>query len=163
MMEPITCLQGAQALVQLAKYDPDGEGLTSLQVQKILYFANMLYIGKHGPDNPLIRGKFLTWVYGPAVRELYERMSRYERSLVEEEVFEDIFPIMNDDKKPTEEKYRPHVEVLKEAYERWGKQDSYKLIGISHWKKGAWRKSVRDGEEEIDNELIKEEYHARYG
>ena len=162
-MEPITCLQGAQALVQLAEADPDGEGLTNLQVQKTLYFANMLYIGKYGPDNPLIRGKFLTWVYGPAVRELHERMSRYEKDFVKAEVFDDIRPIMDEDKEPTEERYRPHLDVLKEAYKRWGKQDPYKLIGISHWKKGAWRKSVGDGEEEIGNELIKEEYHARYG
>ena len=163
-MEPITCLQGAQALVQLAEADPDGEGLTNLQVQKILYFANMLHIGTNGPDNPLIRGRFLTWVYGPAVRELYEHMSRCEKNPVEAAVFDDIVPIMDKDtKEPKEEKYRSHVDVLKKAYEIWGKYSPYKLIGISHWKEGAWRSSVRGGKKEIDNELIKEEYHARYG
>ena len=162
-MERITCLQGAQVLVQLAEKDPDSEGLTNLQIQKILYFANMLYIGKYGRNNPLIRGKFLTWVYGPAIRELHERMSRYKKDFVEAEVFDDIRSIMDEDKKPREEKYRPHVDVLKEAYEIWGKYSPYKLIGISHWKEGAWRNSVRGGMEEIDNELIEEEYHARYG
>ena len=123
----------------------------------------MPHIGKYGSDNPLIRGKFLTWVYGPAVRELYERTSRHENGFVQAEVFNDILPVMKRNKEPMEEKYRPHVEVLNKAYERWGKQPPYKLIGISHWKKGAWRKSVRDDEEEIGNKLIKEEYHARYG
>ena len=33
-MKPITCLQGAQVPVQLAK--AEGEGLTNLQIQKIL-------------------------------------------------------------------------------------------------------------------------------
>ncbi|MCY4049789.1 MAG: DUF4065 domain-containing protein [Hyphomicrobiales bacterium] len=106
-----------------------GEGLTNLQVQKILYFANMLHIGTNGPDNPLIRGRFLTWVYGPAVRELYEHMSRCEKNPVETAVFDDIVPIMDKDtKEPKEEKYRSHVDILKKAYEIWGKYSPYKLI-----------------------------------
>ena len=133
-----------------------------MQVQKILYFANMLFIGRSGHDNPLIEDKFLTWVYGPAVDLLYERIKRYGKDSVKREAFDDIIPIMNEDTQEPEEGYKTHVEVLKDAYKRWGKFDSYKLVGISHWRKGAWKKSVDSEEKEISNILIKEEFDARY-
>ena len=160
-MKPITCLQGAQTLAQLAEVE--GKSLTHLQIQKILYFANMLHIGKHGPDNPLIEEKFLTWVYGPAVDLLYERLKKYEGGPVEKNAFDDIVPVMDKNTQEAREGYQTHVEILKDALIRWGDFTSYKLVGISHWQKGAWRNSVREGEKEIDNDLIEEEFHARYG
>lgn len=160
-MKPITCLQGAQVLVQLAK--AEGEGLTNLQIQKILYFANMLHIGKYGPDTPLVEEKFLTWIYGPAVDLLYERLRKYKGTFVKTEAFDDIVSIMNKDTHgPKKERYESHVEILKDAYKRWGKFDSYKLVGISHWRKGAWENSVRNKKREIDNVLIEDEFKARY-
>ena len=161
MMKPITCLQGAQTLVQLA--EAEEEGLTNLQIQKILYFANMLHIGKYGANNPLVEEKFLTWIYGPAVDLLYERLKKYDGTCVEMEAFDDIVPIMDQGTlEPTEGKYKLHVEILKEAYKRWGKFAPYKLIGISHWQKGAWENSVRNKKREIDNILIEDEFKARY-
>ena len=161
MMKPITCLQGAQTLVHLA--EAKGEGLTNLQVQKILYFANMLFIGENGPDKPLVEDKFLTWIYGPAIEMLHERIKKYRKNLVKPEAFDDIVSIMDKDtQEPKEEDYRPHVEVLKDAYDRWGSFTPYRLVGISHWGKGAWRNSVRDGKKEISNISIKDEFNARY-
>lgn len=94
----ISCAQGAEVLVRLAK--SKGRRLTPLQVQKILYFANMLYIGENGNTKSLIRNKFLTWKYGPVVRELYERLKRYEGTPVSSKAFIDTVTIMDGDDKP---------------------------------------------------------------
>lgn len=94
-MKPITCLQGAQTLARLT--DAEGRSLTHLQIQKILYFADMLHIGKHGPDNPLIEEKFSTWIYGSAVDMLYERLKKYEEGPVEIDAFDDVVPMVDRD------------------------------------------------------------------
>ncbi|MCY4048683.1 MAG: Panacea domain-containing protein [Hyphomicrobiales bacterium] len=152
----ISCTQGGQALCQLS----EGK-LTPLQIQKILYFANMLYIGKNGKDDPLIRNKFLTWKYGPVVRELYERLKPFKGNNVPLSAFDDIVPIIKEDKNPVEG-YEKQVKVITDAYNRWSDFSAYKLVQISHWPKGAWRSSLNEGSEKIDNALIWNEYDARY-
>lgn len=153
-MEKISCAQGGLALCQLS----EGK-FTNLQIQKILYFANMLHIGKMG--QPLIRNKFLAWKYGPVVRELYERLKEYE--IVSEDAFSDIIPIMDKGtKKPTEEKYTNAVEIIVDAHDRWSRFSAYKLVKISHWEEGAWYKTKQQGKDEISDVLILGEFNARY-
>ncbi|MCY4034717.1 MAG: Panacea domain-containing protein [Hyphomicrobiales bacterium] len=152
----ISCTQGGQALCQLS----EGK-LTPLQIQKMLYFANMLYIGENGKDNPLIRNKFLAWKYGPVVRELYERLKPFKGGNVPLSAFDDIVPIIKEDKNPVEG-YEKQVKVITDAYNRWSDFSAYKLVQISHWPKGAWRSSLNEGSEKIDNALIWNEYDARY-
>lgn len=149
----ISCAQGGQILAELSK--KDGKSLTPLQIQKILYFANMLYIGENG--EPLIRNKFLAWKHGPVVRELYERLKQYE--IVSTKAFSDIKPITDKDKKP-KKGYEKQVKVIMDAYSRWSKFSAWKLVQISHWEEGAWYKTKQGGE--IDNALIWNEFNARY-
>lgn len=151
----ISCLQGGQAIAQLS-----GGTKTNLEIQKILYFANMLYIGENGVDNPLIEKKFSTWRYGPAVDKLYGVIKDYRGGCVPLEAFVGIAPIMNDDQSPVEG-HEKEVEIIKRAYDRFGGYSAYKLVQISHWRKGAWRVSLDRGQEEIENELILDEFHAR--
>ena len=121
----------------------------------------MLYIGKNGKDNPLIRNKFLAWKYGPVVRELYERLKLFKGSNVPLSAFNDIVPIMNKDKDSVKG-YEEQVKTITDAYDRWSGFSAYKLVQISHWPKGAWRSSLNEGSEEIDNALIWNEYNVRY-
>ena len=153
----ISCSQGGKTLAQLS-----GAQLTPLQIQKVLYFANMLYIGGSEKNKRLVRSPFLTWRYGPVVRELYERLSEYGDSIVPVSAFDDIVSIMDDKGNPTDKKYEREVEVLKDAYKRWGGFPAWRLVEISHWDEGAWQKSVDKQEEEISDDLIWGEYNARY-
>ncbi len=152
----ISCLQGGQAIAQLS------EGTkTNLEIQKILYFASMLYIGGNGNREPLIENKFLTWRFGPAVRKLYDHIKEYGNSPIPVEAFREIVPIM-DDENNAKKGYEKEVKIIKEAYDRWGVFSAYKLVQISHWSKGAWRSSLDRGQREIDDALIWQEYKARY-
>ena len=152
----ISCLQGGQAIIQLS-----GGTKTNLEIQKILYFAGMLYIGENEGKEPLIENKFLTWRFGPAFRKLHDHVKEYGNNPIPAEAFSEIIPIM-DDENNAKEGYGKEVSTINEAYERWGGFSAYKLVQISHWSKGAWRSSLDRGKREIDNELILEEYKARY-
>lgn len=152
----ISCIQGGQAIVQLS-----GGTKTNLEIQKILYFANMLYIGKNGNSAPLIQSKFLTWRFGPAVQKLYNHIKGYKDGAVPVDAFKGVERIMDDDRKPTHKKYASAVEVINEAFNRFGKYPPYELVRISHWSKGAWQSSIDKGQKEIGNELILDEFNAR--
>ena len=92
----ISYFQGARALVQLADADPDKDGLSNLEIQKILYFANMLHIGECGAGKPLVKEKFLPWLYGPAIGVLYNRLRGYDENFVAIKAFDDIVSIMKE-------------------------------------------------------------------
>ncbi|MCY4039558.1 MAG: DUF4065 domain-containing protein [Hyphomicrobiales bacterium] len=151
----ISCLQGGQAIAQLSKGTK-----TNLEIQKILYFANMLYIGENGVEKPLIDNKFLTWRYGPAVEKLYYAIKERENKHVPLRVFDDIKRIMNEDESPVSG-YEEQVEIIKKAYKQFSKYSPFELVRISHWSKGAWRRSKNRGLKEIDNGLILDEFNAR--
>ena len=151
----ISCLQGGQVIAQLSKGTK-----TNLEIQKILYFANMLYIGESGVEKPLIDNKFLTWRYGPAVEKLYYAIKECENKHVPLRMFSEIKQVMNEDENP-EPGYEKEVEIIQRAYRQFGKYSPYELVRISHWSKGAWRRSKDRGFKEIDNGLILDEFNAR--
>ena len=155
----ISCLQGAKTLVQISE-----EKLTHIQIQKILYLAQMLFIGENGFKSPLIRNNFLDWKYGPVAREVYDHLNgRYGKNPVPREAFDDIVGIMNEQTRKAEKpEHEAHVKFLIKAYDTWGDLEPFDLVAITHWQKGAWRKTVSEGKIEIENELIKKEFDARY-
>lgn len=122
----------------------------------------MLFIGKYGLDSPLIRNQFLAWKYGPVARQVYDHLQRFGSTKIREEAFDDIVSIMKEDKEPTKPEYKSHVDVLTDAYGRWGETEPFTLVAITHWKKGAWANSLEREEIEISNSLVLEEYNARY-
>ncbi len=52
-----------------------GWNVTNLQLQKILYLAHMMYLGR--TNNRLISSNFEAWDYGPVVPELYHEVKKY--------------------------------------------------------------------------------------
>ena len=152
----IGCLQGGQAIVLLSK-----ETKTNLEIQKILYFANMLYIGENRNEEPLVENKFLTWRFGPVVEKLYDHIKERGDDRISLDAFIGVEPIMDDKGVPTEEKYEKEARVIYKAYRRFGEYSPYQLVRISHWSKGAWRASIKRGQKKIDNALILDEFDAR--
>lgn len=45
--------------------------ITNLKLQKMLYIAQVLYIGKHNGEKHLFRASFEAWDYGPVVPLVY--------------------------------------------------------------------------------------------
>lgn len=153
----ISCLQGGKTIAQLS-----GGTKTNLEIQKILYFANVFYIGKNGNKEPLVDRNFLTWRFGPAVKHLYDHIKKFGNGKVPVSAFDDIADIMNEKEEPLKG-FEREVNVIKKAYERYKKYPAHKLVAISHWEGGAWAATIGKGEEVISNTAIWNEYNDRYG
>ena len=66
---------------QIAQYflrqaDPDeGDTISNLKLQKLLYYAQGLYLGLYGV--PLFRERVEAWIHGPAVSDVYHQYKEY--------------------------------------------------------------------------------------
>ena len=65
------------------------------------------------------------------------------------------------DNNDSKDEYKEEVEIIKGAFRQFGQYSPFELVRISHWSKGAWRRSRDRGLKEIDNGLILDEFNAR--
>lgn len=141
----IPALSGAKWLC-----DKAGWKLTNLQLQKLLYIAHMLHLGREG--TALIDGHFEAWNYGPVEPAVYHRVKVFGADPVEN-IFYDI-------EDPVDEKAK---QALFETYQSLGEASPAKLVAITHWDHGAWAKHYVPGSRgvRIPNFDIKREYDDR--
>ena len=107
--------------------------LTNLQLQKILYIAHMIYMGKTGGKR-LISNPFQAWDYGPVEPELYRKVRVFGDRPVQ-----DIFfgvPKVTD---PAQ------AEVLDKTVDRLSRVSPSQLVAMTHRPDGAWARNYRSG------------------
>ena len=140
-------LSVAKRLLELSDWS-----LTNLKLQKLLYIAHMIWLGRTG--QPLIREAFEAWDYGPVCPVVYHRAKCFGARPVGN-VFPDV-PDLRDEE--VEKLLREIVEVL-------GCESPGKLVAIAHWERGAWARNYIPGARgvRIPNEHIREEYRERFG
>ncbi len=124
--------------------------LTNLQVQKMLFFGQMISLGKH--EQELLIEDFLAWHYGPVNAELYNDIKIYGAA-----------PIGNI---PSSKGISPvglQRSILDTTFRNFGEMTSIDLIQLTHWKYGAWSKyySPNDKTIVIPKKAIRDEYHER--
>src|SRR5690554_2036795 len=68
----VTALQAAKRACEAS-----GWKLTNLQLQKILYIAQMVYAGKNSGKRLITGDDFEAWDYGPVLPSLYHRVSAF--------------------------------------------------------------------------------------
>lgn len=129
-----------------------GWSITNLKLQKILYMAHMAYMGEHN-GQPLIKGHFEAWDYGPVEPLVYRRACSFGRHPVQ-----DVFPSMEADGE-----YSSEFSALDAYTDALLKFSAPQLVSMTHWNKGAWAKHYCAGEMgiQIPNEDIQEEYRER--
>lgn len=144
---PTTALAAAKRLCELSRW-----GLTNLQLQKILYIAQMMYLGRNGGQLPLVKETFEAWDYGPVVPELYHTAKVFGNNPVLN-VFHGISDFL-----PAGE-----ANLLQQVYEETSSITPAKLVSMTHWENGAWAKHYRPGAMgvEIPNKDIYQEYLDR--
>lgn len=136
--------------------------LTNMAMQKLLYIAHMLYMGERDGE-PLVKGTFEAWEYGPVHPTLYHAVKQYgaepipkiNGSISFNGFNNPIVSIEKIDGTPEAEKLDKVVGLLANNVTR--------LVAITHWDKGAWKKCYRPEERgvPIPNEVIMEEYRER--
>lgn len=140
--------------IEIAKYflikaEKDGELITPLKMQKLVYFAYVFYlISKKGKER-LFEEKIEAWPAGPVVPSLYRELKEYGSAPIKIKSFVDIT------EQKLREKNNPEVMgILDKTYENCEKWTAFELVVLSHQEKG-WleaRKGLKPDEK--SNNLI---------
>lgn len=127
-----------------------GWTLSHLEMQKMLYVAHMFHLGRHG--NPMIRGNFEAWEYGPVHPALYHSLKIFGSSPV-------TFVSPKDETRLSGTKSG----LIDEVHDALSDARPGQLVAITHWDEGAWAKNYNHGVRgiPIPNEDIIEEYKKR--
>lgn len=141
----MSALQAAQTLVEIG-----GKSFSNLQIQKLLYLAQMFYLGEYG--EAMFDDDFEAWKLGPVVPGVYRRAKIFGSRPVES--------LFTGDTLPADSRQRKMLErVLSELPDK----SPWRLVSITHWKEGAWAKNYDDGDygSVIPKDDIRDEYAAR--
>ena len=103
----------------LLKGEKDGELLSNLKLQKLVYYAQGLHLTLNG--TPLFYEQIKAWDYGPVVPELYFHYKDYGASGIPAD------PSFNP--KLVEKKIR---DFLDEIYEVFGQFSALRLMDLTH-------------------------------
>ena len=125
--------------------------VSNLQLQKILYLAHMLHLGRIG--KPLTNDGFQAWEYGPVAPSLHHRVKGFGSKPIQKIIFWE---------KGTEGG-STQFGLLHETMTAMKGLTGAQLVSLTHWEKGAWYQTYRGGKRGIpipDNLIIKE-YNAR--
>lgn len=127
-----------------------GEPISNLQLQKILYFIQGKYLAQKGVA--LFEDDFEAWQYGPVIRSVYSKYCGYGASSIvmvnqpQEKLDKDISDFIN-----------PIIQKLR----KW---DVWSLVQETHEEGGAWDRTFENGKGKyyiIPKNEIKREFLSR--
>ncbi len=124
--------------------EKSGEPMTNMRVNKMLYFAQGVYLAKEG--SPLFAEDIKAWQYGPVVASVYGKYKDFEnRPIVDREARfnRTLF---------TDSEYHS----LLDAARIYGVFTTSHLVTLSHRPGGAWGATAQG--EAIPNELIRMDF-----
>ncbi len=126
--------------------------VTNLEIQKILYLAHMVFLGRSDGVAPLVTEKFQAWDYGPVLPAVYNKAKIFGSEAVQN-VFHEYPSISS-----TEESV-----VIEETVNMLNGKSAAELVAITHWEQGAWASYYTPGAKGvvIPNSAILEEYKKR--
>ena len=103
--------------------------VTNLKLQKILYLAHMVYMGRNNGE-PLIDELFEAWDYGPVLPSLYQRVKIFSNQPISD-IFSEVELIEG-----TRE-----AMVIEEACRHYLHKRAADLVTITHRDNGAWARN----------------------
>ena len=160
----ISSIDAGKTLCELS-----GWSISNLQLQKLLYIANMYHRAEEGSS--LINERFEASPLGPVEPRLYHYAEGFGNNPVR-----NIFFMKKGAKEASSE-----YEYLKEVIDAAGQKSNAELVSFTQWKNGAWyarrygkkdkssssltklrsRLDSEEGENLISDDLILAEYRAR--
>lgn len=96
----------------------EGEGLSNLKLQKLVYYAQGFYSAIF--DAPLFDERIEAWGHGPVVPNLYHEFKSFGSNLIQGVPTDDI--ILNDDER----------NLIREVHEVFGQFSAWKLRNMTH-------------------------------
>ena len=144
----------AARLDSVGRYICDKSGwlLTNLQLQKILYLAQMQYMGEND-GNRLVEANFEAWDFGPVEPSLYRKVKMFGAGPISD-VFYEARSFADGSKQKI---------VLDDICNQLLHRSASELVNLTHWSHGAWAKNYVQGIKGryISDDDIFEEYKSR--
>jgi uncharacterized phage-associated protein len=132
----------ANCLIEIADervlgHGPDGkdikEGITNLKLQKMLYFADAVYLAFFG--KALFKDEIQAWDLGPVVPTVYKIFSKFgDQPIHAESVADCLDPDLH--------------EFLREVWNTFGKYSATELVNISHMH-APWKNNYKQDKKNV--------------
>lgn len=145
-MPAISALAAARHMCQRSDWT-----LTNLELQKMLYLAQMMHLGLTGER--LLNSNFEAWDYGPVIPVVYSQAKTFGSGPIRN-VFFGVGDASRD---------AARANLLNDAYDQLSRKTAGELVNITHWSGGAWARNYRPGVKGIvipDLHIV-DEYRAR--
>jgi uncharacterized phage-associated protein len=107
--------------------------LSNLELQKLLYLAELTYVGRSDGAKSLVNENFQAWDYGPVLPSVYHRVKAFGSKRIPN-VFLIAEPY-SDDKKSV-------IEEVANTFSDWNASE---LVALTHRDGGAWAKHYLPG------------------
>ncbi len=130
----LTYTPAAVANVFLALAKAEARPISNLKIQKLLYFANGLYLASTGV--PLVNEPFQAWTYGPVLISLYGLLRVFRDGPITIEKLEAI-----DTVSPDTYAYA----LIQGVWERLKGYSAWQLVEITHQDGSPWHKAIKSG------------------
>lgn len=140
---PASVMQVARTLGQAANWS-----LSNLEMQKIIYIAEMLHLGRTGA--PLLKDEWQAWDYGPVQPDLYHKAKVYGTAPVRDIFLSPPLPPGNSEHK-----------AIVDAYKLMKNLTPGRMVSVTHRPTGAWARNYKAGRKGV--RIPKAEIRAEYG
>jgi len=154
---PSKIIESKIAPREIAKYfllraSKDGDLISPLKMQKLVYFAYALYLVRAKGKKKLFEESIEAWPAGPVIPSLYRELKKYGSMPINPAIYVDI----------AEEDFATRyskeiVETLNDVYESCEKYTPFELMVLSH-KERAWFKARKGlAPNEQTNNILKDD------
>ncbi|MEO6096735.1 MAG: type II toxin-antitoxin system antitoxin SocA domain-containing protein [Fibrobacteria bacterium] len=140
----------------LGKAEAEGEKLSPMKIQKLVYFAHGWHLAIYG--RPLIDEEIQAWQYGPVIRSLYHEFKEYGNSSIlgKASEWEIKFPMIKNITPGIDD--AETMSLLDRVWEVYKKYSAVQLSNLTHitgspWEK-TWGATGAPKNTPIPNELI---------
>ncbi len=140
--------------INVAKYilnmaNNEGDLITNLRLQKLLYYAQAWYLVNF--DRPLFDDTIKAWTFGPVVGSVYYIYKKFRHTPIDYKNKEDIGKLFSEQDK----------EFLAEFYGVYSNYSAHDLLNMSH-NDAPWIEASATTSQVIDIDRMKEFYTKKY-
>ena len=122
----------------------EGNPITQMKLQKILYFAQGVHLALNDKDHPLIKETFQAWKYGPVIPEIYREYKFYGSAPITDTTLITLFhgDIYEKMVEELDEKAKKTIEI---TWQNTKEIDGLKLSNWTHSVDSPWHKHYKEG------------------